>query len=530
MANRFENFTDRARKALQLAQEEAQRLDQSYIGTPHIVLGLVREEGGLAGQVLREMGVDLDKAREAVAKVLEEHHAIVRGVIGLTPGAKRSIESAMNVAQRLNQRFVGTEHLLLGMLELPDAEAVAVLQELGLASEDVRAALLKKLGDKGKRARPSRGLQRFGEKVRRRVQVFQREDIQGQEERSSSYRPVGMSRFDKFTERARRTLQLAQEEAQRRNHKYIGTEHILLAMASQDDSVAARVLINLGIELVKVRSTVVFIIKPGDRPVTGEIDITPKAKRVIELAVDEARRLNHHYIGTEHLLLGLIREGEGTAAGVLHSLGATLEKTRAQVIEVLKSSGEQTGGAASSATEANVAEAAERAFTGQELSIAMLRTLFGYSIWARDQLLPLIEGLGEEERKKGDSKGVYGSIHDTLAHMAQSEWLWIERCKGESPLRLPKGEDFPTLSSLIDWWNEIHAQSMLLINGLPEFYLDEEITYLAPDGVRRTRKVWHMLLQVPNHQTEHRSQIASMLGAMGLEVPPTDLVVYLSRK
>jgi uncharacterized damage-inducible protein DinB len=531
MANRFDNFTDRARKALQLAQEEAQHLDQTYIGTPHIVLGLLREEGGLAGQVLIEMGVELDRARLAVVKVLEEHHAIVRGVIGLTPGAKRSIESAMNVAQRLNQRFIGTEHLLLGMLELPDAEAVSVVQELGLASEDVQAAVLKKLGKEGERIEPPGWLSKFREKVQPEVGAAQLEYVVGTGAEPRGSRASDPGRFEKFTQRARKTLQLAQEEAQRFNHNYIGTEHILLGLVREGDGVAARVLNNLGIELNKVRSAVETIIGRGDRMVMGEIGLTPRAKRVIEFAVDEARRLNHHYIGTEHLLLGLVREGEGIAAGVLESLGVTLERVRAEVIGVLKSSsGQQTAGATSSATETKVAEATGRAISGQETSIAMLRTLFDYSIWARDQLLPLIEGLGEEERKKGDGKGVYGSIHDTLAHMAQSEWLWIERCKGESPLRLPKGEDFPTLTSLIDWWNQIHAEAMLLINGIAEDFLDREITYLAPDGVRRTRKVWHMLLQVPNHQTEHRSQVASMLGAMGLEVPPTDLVVYLSRK
>src|SRR5262249_44570929 len=151
----------------------------------------------------------------------------------------------------------------------------------------------------------------------------------------------------------------------------------------------------------------------------------------------------------------------------------------AQVIKVLTSSGEEAAGAKSSAMEIREAEAPRQAFTGQEISIAMLRTLFDYSIWARDQLLPLIEGLSDEERKKGDSKGVYGSIHDTLAHMAQSEWLWVERCKGESPLRLPKGEDFPTLAALIGWWNQVHAEALLLINGIAEDYLDREINYLA---------------------------------------------------
>jgi len=142
-------------------------------------------------------------------------------------------------------------------------------------------------------------------------------------------------KFEKFTERAKKVLALAQEEARRFNHNYIGTEHILLGLVREGDGVAARVLMSLGVQLPKVRSAVEFIIGRGDSAVVGEIGLTPRARKVIELAVDEARRMNHHYIGTEHLLLGLVREGEGIAAGVLESLGVSLEKVRQQVLQVL---------------------------------------------------------------------------------------------------------------------------------------------------------------------------------------------------
>ncbi|HAN14809.1 MAG TPA: NDP-hexose 4-ketoreductase [Chloroflexi bacterium] len=145
-------------------------------------------------------------------------------------------------------------------------------------------------------------------------------------------------RFDKFTERAKKVLVLAQEEAQRFNHNYIGTEHLLLGLVREGEGIAAKVLSNLGVELQKVRSAVEFIIGRGDRMVIGDISLTPRAKKVIELAVEEARRLNHNYIGTEHLLLGLVREGEGIAAGVLESLGVNLEKVRTQVIQVVSQS------------------------------------------------------------------------------------------------------------------------------------------------------------------------------------------------
>src|SRR5579859_3619624 len=147
-----------------------------------------------------------------------------------------------------------------------------------------------------------------------------------------------MDRFDKFTDRARKVLTLAQDEAQRFNHNYIGTEHLLLGLVREGEGVAARVLENMNVELSKVRTAVEFIIGRGDRPVVGEVGLTPRAKRVIELAIDEARRLGHNYIGTEHLLLGLVREGEGIAAGVLESLGVSLDKVRSQVIYVLNQS------------------------------------------------------------------------------------------------------------------------------------------------------------------------------------------------
>ena len=156
------------------------------------------------------------------------------------------------------------------------------------------------------------------------------------------------SRFEKFSERARRVLSLAQEEAQRFNHNYIGTEHILLGLVRENEGTAAKVLGGLGIELNKIRSAVEFIIGKGDTAASGEIGLTPRAKKVIELAVDEARRLNHHYIGTEHLLIGLMREGEGVAAGVLESLGVTLDKVRGETNSVLNKGGRSSKGRSTS--------------------------------------------------------------------------------------------------------------------------------------------------------------------------------------
>jgi ATP-dependent Clp protease ATP-binding subunit ClpA len=130
-------------------------------------------------------------------------------------------------------------------------------------------------------------------------------------------------------------MTLAKEEAQRFNHNYIGTEHLLLGLVREGEGVAAQVLSNLGVELTKVRSAVEFIIGRGERQVFGEIGLTPRAKKIVSLARDEARRLRHDYVGTEHLLLGLIREGEGIACGVLESLGVNVERVRTETLKVL---------------------------------------------------------------------------------------------------------------------------------------------------------------------------------------------------
>jgi ATP-dependent Clp protease ATP-binding subunit ClpC len=143
------------------------------------------------------------------------------------------------------------------------------------------------------------------------------------------------SRFEKFSERARRSLTRAQEEAQHFGHSYIDTEHILLGLVSEEDGVASKVLNNLGVPASKIRAAIEFVVGRGEKSAVNEVGLTPRAKKVIELAVDEARRLNHSYIGTEHLLLGLLREHEGTASGVLESFGITLEKVQAETNSIL---------------------------------------------------------------------------------------------------------------------------------------------------------------------------------------------------
>ncbi len=200
--------------------------------------------------------------------------------------------------------------------------------------------------------------------------------------------------FDKYTDGAKRVLMLAQEEARRLKHNYIGTEHLLLGLVREGEGIAAETLFDRSVDQTKARSAVEFIVGRGERSEAGNINLTPRAKKVIELAAEAARRLDHNYIGTEHLLLGLLREGEGIGAAVLESLGVDLAELRSAL--------ETTGGQAAPIRREERAEATEvrltpRAIKALELAAEEARR-FGHSqIGTGHLLIGLVregEGIG----------------------------------------------------------------------------------------------------------------------------------------
>ena len=205
--------------------------------------------------------------------------------------------------------------------------------------------------------------------------------------------------FERFTDRARRVVVLAQEEARLLNHNYIGTEHILLGLIHEGEGVAAKALESLGISLEAVRGQVEEIIGQGGSSPSGHIPFTPRAKKVLELSLREALQLGHNYIGTEHILLGLIREGEGVAAQVLVKLGADLSRVRQQVIQLLSGySGSGTGDGPDAGKE-TVGGSADRGDNAQGGSAVLDQ--FGRNLTqnARDKALdPVIGRLRETER------------------------------------------------------------------------------------------------------------------------------------
>jgi ATP-dependent Clp protease ATP-binding subunit ClpA len=210
--------------------------------------------------------------------------------------------------------------------------------------------------------------------------------------------------FERFTDRARRVVVLAQEEARLLNHNYIGTEHLLLGLVHEGQGVAAKALESLGIRLEAVRAQVQEVIGQGQGAPTGHIPFTPRAKKVLELSLREALQFGHNYIGTEHILLGLVREGQGVAAQVLVRLGADQARVRQQVIGLLSGSAGGEAGARARLVRMTVPddlrEAEEQlAQVRRQKEAAIDAEDFEQATALRDKEQQLLRGLAEREQE-----------------------------------------------------------------------------------------------------------------------------------
>jgi len=322
--DKFDRFTERARKVLSLAQEEAQRFQHNYIGTEHLLLGLVREGEGVAARVLTSLGAELSQIRQAVEFIIGRGDRIVLGEIGLTPRAKKVIELAVDEARRLNHHYIGTEHLLLGLVREGEGIAAGVLESLGVNLERVRMATINVLNSSGTSARYE-----FW-RVNADTIVLSDQDVASAQDEDDTAPAPAREEKDvpgTFSIRARRALDAAYEEAHKLQHDYVGTEHLLLGLISEEKGLASLILQKLNVERANIRSAVEFIIAhSGSRAIPATVGFTPRSQKVILYAVNEASKLGATLVSTEHLLLGMLREGEGIAAGVLISLGVTYEK------------------------------------------------------------------------------------------------------------------------------------------------------------------------------------------------------------
>lgn len=303
-------YSETAERILENAVYETLVLGQQYTSTEHLLLGILAEGESNACHVLRDLHLIPEALREAIRQSRVTQPSSVYE--GLTPRSERILQLSGEEAKYLESPVVGSEHILIALAVEEEGLAGRVLaREFSLTPDRLRTA--------------ARALtpEHPPEKARLLNEILRRKTRYGTET------PM----WQRFTERARRSVFFAQEEAGKLGEIHVSTEHLLLGLIRENDCVAARILDRMGISLRRVQHEIERQVARGDGRVDEDMQLTPRAKRVIDLAYDEARQLNNNYIGTEHLLLGLIREGEGLAGRVLDKLGATLEKSRHEVIQ-----------------------------------------------------------------------------------------------------------------------------------------------------------------------------------------------------
>ena len=374
----FDKFSTRAKKVVSLALEEAQHLQHTTVGTEHLLLGLVREGESVAARVLEELGVTLEKVRQAVEEAKGRGNGMMQGEIMLSPHAKTAIKMAVAEADRKHPRttfpLLGTEYMLesKALQILQEASVPPRLEELGVTLEKVRQAVeeAKERGDSVVQLQIETGMAPFASKPENAddwhhplmridtedlllgllrapestaVQILQGlgvpplKDIRMRMylENMTTWQTSNQGYAQRFTGQARKAWSLAQEEARRRQDSYIGAHHLLLGLVGEGSGVAASVLAQMGVGLSEIRKEVEQTYGRGERIAPGDIKLQPNLSHVIELASNEAQRPGHRSISTGYLLLVLIREEDGLEAGVLKSLGVDLDWLRRETRRAL---------------------------------------------------------------------------------------------------------------------------------------------------------------------------------------------------
>ena len=278
----FERFTERARQVVVLAQDEARALRHDHIGTEHILLGLLREENGIAARALASLGITTDEVREQVIRIVGWGAGDSPGQLPFTPRAKTTLERALREALSLGHRYIGTEHILLGLVSVEEGVAVRVFDALDAAvePEDVRAHVLRLVAA-------------------------------GDDDAAARVRPAAHELV--LSPAATRALARAQDEALALRHDAVRPEHILLGLLGEP-GLAARVLGSLEISAEVVRAELSALVPPAGAIPAAQPPLTTRAKRALDLARREARALGHDSVRPEHVLLGLFREQAGTPA------------------------------------------------------------------------------------------------------------------------------------------------------------------------------------------------------------------------
>jgi len=324
------NFTERVRKVLAMAREEAARLHHEYVGTEHVLLGLIREGEGVAVAVLQALNVDLEEVREKIEATVKKGRP-QQGTgpdLPYTSRAKKVLELAMTEARELNHSYVGTEHLLLGLVREEKGIAAQVLADAGLAIVDARAEILRLLGTDV----PSdeRGSER-------RLWL---NTVASFEDANRSTGPTRAARrlrslppAEWATDRARAVIGRARAEAANRRSRQIEPEHLLIALLQEEGGMASTVLEHLHADRSALARTAVGAIEETlatDEPFELDISYSELAEAALRHAFHDARLARDRRVGTDHLLLGLLLEKNAPASKVLTEAGLSAEAVRAE--------------------------------------------------------------------------------------------------------------------------------------------------------------------------------------------------------
>jgi|GEM_PF-5785151 len=329
----WQRFTERARRAILIAQEEAGLLQSKEVTTSHLLLALLTETDSPAGQFLQATGLSADGVRQ----VLADQSSAIAVPVGsqLSVEMKNLLGDAAQVARELQHHDIDSHHLLLALLSSPKSDAAKILQPPKPSLKELPAGLLARLSSpKSDAAKilppPKPSLKELHAGLLAQLKEY---PPSAPPDADLPPAPSGRSLFQRFTERSRRVILLAQEEAHRMESGYVGAEHLFLGLVCENEGSAAQMLIRMGIERETVRNAIEAL-EGYRKKIGGEFALTPQAKRVLELSAHEANELRHNPIGTEHLLLALLHPECGLAP-LLKKLDLSTGEIRRQIVEYL---------------------------------------------------------------------------------------------------------------------------------------------------------------------------------------------------
>jgi ATP-dependent Clp protease ATP-binding subunit ClpA len=282
----FGRFTDSARRAIALARKEARALEHDGVGSEHILLGLLREEDGIAARVLASLDITVDRVHASLVRSAGSGDGVAAGELYFTAGAKQALELALREALSLGHNYIGTEHILLGLAREDEGTAARVLLTFGADLDKLHNEVVRNLAGSG----GGRAVSLAAESPRRSSHMLEH-----------------------LSPRARDAIDWARLEARALGHDHIADAHILLGLLREPEGLAGRALEACGVTHERARGRVRERIPGGEPTLVGRRPLTPRAKRIVERALREALARGHNRIGTEHILLGLICESEGAA-------------------------------------------------------------------------------------------------------------------------------------------------------------------------------------------------------------------------